>query len=101
MKIIKFIGSILKDIFINIYYLIKGLLGMALLLGIASAILILMLIAISIVPRILILFNLNNLASVFAIAEITIIALFMIDINVFKIPTDTINYLKRKWKEIC
>lgn len=100
MKIIKFIGSILKDIFINTYYLIKGLLGMALLLGIASAILILMLIAISIVPRILMFFNLNNLASVFAIAEIIIIALFMIDINIFKIPSNIINYLKKKWKEI-
>lgn len=100
MKIVKFIGSILKDLFVNLYYLIKGVLLTGLLLGVASLILMVVLFLLSIIPIFLKKLGFVNLASIVLITEISIGLLFMIDINIFKLPKSIIGYIKNKWKEI-
>lgn len=99
MKIVKFIGSILKDLFVNLYYLIKWVLLTGLLLGVASLILIVVLFLLSIIPIFLKKLGFENLASIVLITEISIGLLFMINVNIFKLPKSIIGYLNNKWKE--
>lgn len=100
MKVLRYIYSILKDLAVNLFHIVLGLFLVGLILGLATLILILGLLVISIIPNFLSYLGYDRLANIFLITEIIIVFLFMIDVNVFKLPRNIGNYFKNKWEEL-
>ncbi len=100
MRVLKYIWSILKDFGLSLFHVILGLCMVGLILGLETLILILGLLAISIIPNLLSHLGYNGLANILLIIEIIIVFLFIIDVNIFKLPRKISSYLKNKWEEL-